>query len=78
MGAYFRTNTSHFPASGKSDRRLLALASKERLVRILERMLDEKEFLSDFGVRSWVALILCSLSRRLTLHCAHQPLPLPS
>ena len=37
---------------GKGDRKLLALASKERLVRILEKMLDEKEFLSDYGVRS--------------------------
>ena len=31
---------------------MLALASKERLIRILEKMLDEKEFLSDYGVRS--------------------------
>ena len=37
---------------GKGDRKLLALASKERLIRILEKMLDEKEFLSDYGVRS--------------------------
>jgi hypothetical protein len=37
---------------GRGDRKLLALASKERLVRILQKMLDEKEFLSDFGVRS--------------------------
>jgi hypothetical protein len=36
---------------------LLALASKERLIRILEKMLDEKEFLSDYGVRSCVLLI---------------------
>jgi hypothetical protein len=39
---------------GKGDRKLLALASKERLIRILEKMLDEKEFLSDYGVRSCV------------------------
>lgn len=37
---------------GRGDRKLLAMASKERLVRILEKMLDEKEFLSDFGIRS--------------------------
>lgn len=37
---------------GKEERRLLALASKERLVRILEKMLDENEFLSEHGIRS--------------------------
>lgn len=37
---------------GKGERRLLALASKDRLVKILEKMLDEKEFLSDYGIRS--------------------------
>jgi hypothetical protein len=39
---------------GKGHRRLLALASKERLVKILEKMLDEDEFLSAYGIRSWV------------------------
>ena len=37
---------------GKEQRRLLALASKERLVKILEKMLDESEFLSEHGIRS--------------------------
>ncbi|THH30923.1 hypothetical protein EUX98_g3248 [Antrodiella citrinella] len=37
---------------GRGERRLLALASKERLVSILEKMLDEDEFLSDHGIRS--------------------------
>jgi len=32
--------------------RLLAIPSKDRLVRVLRRMLDEKEFLSPFGLRS--------------------------
>lgn len=41
-----------FLASGKGQRRLLALASKERLVKILEKMLDEDEFLSEHGIRS--------------------------
>jgi hypothetical protein len=39
---------------GKGERRLLALASKERLVKILEKMLDEDEFLSEYGIRSSV------------------------
>ncbi|HEV8357984.1 MAG TPA: hypothetical protein VGQ17_14625 [Gemmatimonadales bacterium] len=40
----------HLPGMG--DRRLLSLVPGERLVRILQRMLDETEFLSDFGVRA--------------------------
>ena len=39
---------------GRGERRLLALASKERLERILQVMLDEDEFLSDHGIRSYV------------------------
>ncbi|CAO1627735.1 unnamed protein product [Parajaminaea phylloscopi] len=38
--------------SGKRERRLLSVVSKERLKRILEKMLDETEFLSSYGVRS--------------------------
>ncbi|OKL62587.1 putative protein W [Talaromyces atroroseus] len=37
---------------GKGDRMLLALVSKDRLEKILRRMLDETEFLSDHGIRS--------------------------
>ena len=37
---------------GREQRRLLALASKDRLVKILEKMLDENEFLSEHGIRS--------------------------
>jgi hypothetical protein len=44
-------------AGGKEERRLLALASKERLVKILEKMLDEDEFLSEHGIRSCVKFI---------------------
>jgi hypothetical protein len=40
----------HLPGMG--DRRLLSLVPGERLVRILERMLDETEFLSEYGVRA--------------------------
>jgi hypothetical protein len=46
--------TLTFEVRGKGERRLLALASKERLIRILEKMLNEDEFLSEHGVRSCV------------------------
>ncbi|KAF8441332.1 Six-hairpin glycosidase-like protein [Boletus edulis BED1] len=45
-------NMANMKVSGRGERRLLALASKERLVRILEKMLDEDEFLSEYGIRS--------------------------
>ncbi len=38
--------------SGQNDRRLLALVNKGRMRRVLETMLAEDEFLSDFGIRS--------------------------
>lgn len=37
---------------GKHERKLLALANEDRLKRILERMLDETEFFSAYGIRS--------------------------
>ncbi len=37
---------------GAEKRRLMAILTRERLERVLERMLDEAEFLSPFGVRS--------------------------
>jgi hypothetical protein len=37
---------------GQGDRILLSLVSKDRLKRILEKMLDEDEFFSDHGIRS--------------------------
>lgn len=45
-------NVANMKERGRGDRLLLALASKERLVKILEKMLDEDEFFSDYGVRS--------------------------
>ncbi len=37
---------------GENSRRLLSIVNRDRLVRILRKMLDENEFLSDFGIRS--------------------------
>ncbi|EJF65137.1 hypothetical protein DICSQDRAFT_79030 [Dichomitus squalens LYAD-421 SS1] len=45
-------NMANMKARGRGERRLLALASKERLVKILEKMLDEDEFFSEHGIRS--------------------------
>jgi Glycosyl hydrolase family 63 C-terminal domain len=43
------TGPGHF---GEAERGILALVNPERLRRILARMLDEKEFLSPYGIRS--------------------------
>lgn len=45
-------NIASMKKRGKDDRLLLSLVSKERLVKILKRMLDETEFLSEHGIRS--------------------------
>lgn len=45
-------NMANMKEHGRGDRRLLALADKDRLTRILKRMLDEDEFLSEHGIRS--------------------------
>jgi Glycosyl hydrolase family 63 C-terminal domain len=37
---------------GMEGRRLLAILTKERLISVLKYMLDENEFLSDYGIRS--------------------------
>jgi len=38
--------------SGKQERRLLSIVNRARLMQVLERMLDETEFLSPHGIRS--------------------------
>ncbi len=38
--------------SGMGNRRLMAIVNPERLKRILQKLFDEKEFLSQFGIRS--------------------------
>jgi hypothetical protein len=45
-------NISSLKRRGKDDRLLLSLVSEDRLKKILHRMLDETEFLSDYGIRS--------------------------
>ena len=43
---------SHWQVTGAGERRLLALVRGHRMKRLLARMLDPQEFLSDYGVRS--------------------------
>ncbi|MBI5764800.1 MAG: glucosidase [Planctomycetes bacterium] len=43
---------SHWDVPGKGQRRLLSLLRGHRMKALLRRMLDEDEFLSDFGVRA--------------------------
>jgi hypothetical protein len=42
---------AHFMPN-ESGKRILSLVSREQLVRVLSKMLDQSEFLSDFGLRS--------------------------
>jgi len=46
------SQVSRFSEPGKNDRLLLSLLRKHRMNAVLTRMLDETEFLSDFGLRS--------------------------
>ena len=43
---------SHWDVPGRGKRRLLSLLRGRRMKRLLRRMLDETEFLSDYGVRA--------------------------
>jgi hypothetical protein len=43
---------SHWQSPGRGERRLLSLLRGHRMKKVLRRMLDESEFLSDFGVRA--------------------------
>jgi hypothetical protein len=47
-----RYNVACMEATGVGARRLLAIVSKKKLQRILQKMLDETEFLGDYGVRA--------------------------
>jgi hypothetical protein len=43
---------SHWQVPGRGERRLLSLLRGHRMKQLLRRMLDETEFLSDYGVRA--------------------------
>jgi Glycosyl hydrolase family 63 C-terminal domain len=43
---------SHWESPGRGQRRLLSLLRGHRMKRLLRRMLDESEFLSDYGIRA--------------------------
>jgi hypothetical protein len=43
---------SHWQSPGRGERRLLSLLRGHRMKMLLKRMLDETEFLSDYGVRA--------------------------
>ncbi|MBW8361530.1 MAG: glucosidase [Kaistella sp.] len=43
---------SHWEVAGTGGKHLMSILRKTRLKRVLARMVDEKEFLSDYGIRS--------------------------
>jgi glycogen debranching enzyme len=48
----FREHVEAADSSGRGTRRLLSIVSRDRLRRVLHRMLDEEELLSPFGIRA--------------------------
>ncbi len=61
---------SHWTEPGRGDRRLLSLLRGHRMKRLLRRMLDESEFLSDHGVRS---LSRAHRDQPYVFSCMHSP-----
>ena len=59
---------SHWQSPGRGERRLLSLLRGHRMKKLLKRMLDETEFLSDYGVR---ALSKWHLEHPFELHVGH-------
>jgi hypothetical protein len=47
-----RRNVACMETKGVGARRLLAIVSKDKLQRILQKMLDESEFFGDYGIRA--------------------------
>ena len=69
---------SHWQSPGRGERRLLSLLRGHRMKRLLRRMLDESEFLSDYGVRALVACapraaLRAARSTASTNRCATSP-----
>ncbi|MGD0959459.1 MAG: glucosidase [Methylomonas sp.] len=56
---------------GHGERRLLSLLDDQRMKKLLQRMLDETEFLSEYGVRS---LSRAHLDRPFVISCANIPM----
>ena len=73
-----RNLVSDWKSPGLGERRLLSLLRGHRMKRVLPRMLDETEFLSDYGVRSLSQVIIRSIpsssrSGRSINRCATSP-----
>ncbi len=49
---YLSRNIACMEGCGQNSRRLLAIVDRDKLHRLLEKMLDQTEFLSDYGIRS--------------------------
>lgn len=62
---------SHWSEPGYGDRRLLSLLRGHRMKLLLKRMLDESEFLSDYGIRS---LSRAYLEHPYVFDCCGQPM----
>ncbi|MGZ8144319.1 MAG: MGH1-like glycoside hydrolase domain-containing protein [Methylosarcina sp.] len=62
---------SDWNAPGRGDRRLLSLLRAHRMKKLLQRMLDEAEFLSDYGVRS---LSRAHRDHPYVVSCANTPM----
>lgn len=60
-----RKNVACMETKGMEARRLLAIVSPDKLKRILQKMLDETEFLSDYGIR---ALSRCHATHPYLFH----------